>query len=254
MSATLQPDASPTSPSGPAPGLWQRALLIFTRPTRAWGGLREHAQWWFPMALLALVTSATMLAVYERSYLPMMTEGIERQVADGQMSQEQLERTEAFFAGPAGKGINVGFQFLGVVLITLFAGLLYWLGGGFILGRPFGYRLGLEVAAWSGLVTLPGFLLHNLLAYLQGLTVREVHVGFGVLLQGPDPPSKLTTALMVFLDGMGPLAVWSIVVGILGLAALSGAPRKSCAWVMGSLYVALQALAAVLAGLFSHGA
>jgi len=141
-----------------------------------------------------------------------------------------------------------------VVLITLFAGLLYWLGGGFILGRPFGYRLGLEVASWSSLATLPGFLLHNLLAYLQGLTVREVHVGFGALLQGSDPPSKLTTGLMVFLDGMGPLAVWSVVVGILGLATLSGAPRKSSAWVMAILYVGLQALAAVLAGVFSHGA
>lgn len=254
MSATLQPDASSTAPPGPATGLWQRALLVFTRPTRAWGGLREHAQWWFPMLLVAVLTSATMLAVYERSYLPMMTEGIEKQAADGQMSQEQLDKTEAFFAGPAGKAINVGFQFLGVVLITMFAGLLYWLGGGFILGRPFGYRLGLEVASWSSLATLPGFLLHNLLAYLQGLTVREVHVGFGVLLQGSDPPSKLTSGLMVFLDGMGPLAIWAIVVGILGLSALSGAPRKSSAWVMASLYVGLQALAAVLAGVFSHGA
>lgn len=254
MSVTLQPDATSAAPSAPVPSLWERTVLVFARPTQAWGGLREHAQWWFPMLLLAVVTSATMLAVYERSYLPMMTEGIERQAADGQMSQEQLDKTEAFFAGPAGKAINIGFQFLGVVLITMFAGLLYWLGGGFILGRPFGYRLGLEVAAWSGLVTLPGFLLHNVLAYLQGLTVREVHVGFGILLQSSDPPSKLTTGLMVFLDGLGPLAIWYVVVGILGLSVLSGAPRKSCAWVMGSLYVALQALAAVLAGLFSHGA
>jgi hypothetical protein len=197
MSVTPQPDApAPSAPSAPAPSPWQRAILVFARPTRAWDGLREHAQWWFPLLLVAVLTSVTMLAVYERSYLPMMTEGIERQAADGQMSQEQLERTEAFFAGPAGKAINVGFQFLGVVLITLFAGLLYWLGGGFILGRPFGYRLGLEVATWSGLVTLPGFLLHNLLAYLQGLTVREVHVGFGILLQGSEPPSKLMTGLM----------------------------------------------------------
>jgi hypothetical protein len=234
--------------------LLKRALLVFTAPARAWGGLRERSQWWFPMLVVAIVTSVTMLAVYERSYLPMMTQGIERQVSEGQMSQQQLDRTEAFFAGPAGKGINVGFQFLGVVVVTLFIALIYWLGGAFILGKPFGYRLALEIAAWSGLVTLPGFILHNLLAYLQGLTVREVHVGFGILLQGAEAPSKLTTGLMVFLDGLGPLAIWYLVVGILGLAALSGAPRKSAAWVMAGLYLALQIVAGAIAAMTARGA
>ena len=254
MSVTLQPDSPLTVPAEPAPGVWQRTLLVFARPSRAWNGLREHAQWWFPMLLAALVTSLTMLAVYERSYLPMMTEGIERQVADGQMSQQQLDRTEAFFAGPAGKAINVGFQFLGIILITLFSGLLFWLGGGFILGRPFGYRLALEAAAWSGLVTLPGFLLHNVLAYVQGLTVREVHIGFGILVPDPDAPSRLVTGLRIFLDGLGPLGIWYLVVGILGLSALSGASRKSSAWVMASLYVALQLFGAVIAAMTTRGA
>ena len=254
MSVTLQPESPLASPAEPSPSVWQRTLLVFARPTQAWAALREHAQWWFPVLLVALVTSATMLAVYERSYLPMMTQGIERQVSEGQMSQQQLERTEAFFAGPAGKAINLGFQFLGVVLITLFVGLLYWLGGGFILGRPFGYRLGLEVAAWSGLVTLPGFVLQNLLAYLQGVTVREVHVGFGILLQGSEAPSRLTTGLMIFLDGLGPLAIWYVAVGILGLSALSGAPRRASAWVMASLYLGMQLLVAVIAGVTTRGA
>jgi hypothetical protein len=204
------------------------------------------------MLLVAAVSSLTMLAVYERAYLPMMTEGIERQVADGQMSQQQLERTEAFFAGPAGKAINVGFQFLGVIVITLFSGLLFWLGGGFILGKPFSYRLGLEAAAWSGLITLPGFLLHNLLAYLQGVAVRDVHIGFGILYD-PDTPSRIDTGLRLFLDGLGPLAIWYVVVGILGLSALSGASRKASAWVMAGLYVALQLLMAAIAGMTTRG-
>src|SRR6266850_1914612 len=249
MTSAIEPQSPSPTPSGPSPGLWKRALLVFTRPTRAWDGLAVRVQWWFPMLLVAVVSSITMVAVYERSYLPMMTEGIERQVADGQMSQQQLERTEAFFAGPAGKGINVGFQFLGVVVITLLSGLMFWLGGAFILGRPVSYRLGLEAAAWSALVTMPGFLLHNVLAYLQGVTVREVHVGFGILIPDPDTPSKIVTGLRIFLDGLGPLAIWYLVVGILALSALSGAPRKACAWVMAGLYVALQVLLAALAGM-----
>src|SRR5882672_5827679 len=186
MSATLQPETPPTPSAERSPGLLERVGLIFVRPTHAWSGLRERAQWWFPLLIIALVSSVTLVAVYERCYLPMMTEGLERQVAEGQMSQKAFDDTQAFFAGPAGKAINVGFQFLGVFLITFFTGLVVWLGGGFILGRPFSFRLGLEVASWSGLITMPGFLLTSALAYLRGVTVREVHVGFGILVPDPD--------------------------------------------------------------------
>lgn len=254
MSDTLEPQSPPMPADEPPPGLWRRTALVFARPAQAWTGLEHHAQWWFPMLLIAVLSSLTMLAVYERVYLPMMTEGIERQAADGQMTPQQLERTEAFFAGTAGKAINVGFQFLGVMVVTFFTGLLFWLGGGFVLGRPFGYRLGLEVAAWSGLITLPGFLLHNLLAYLQGVTVREVHLGFGILVPDPDTPSRIVTGLKLFLDGLGPLAIWYVLVGILGLSALSGAARRACGWVMGGLYLALQLLVAAIAAMTTRGA
>ncbi len=252
MSVTLEPETAALPPAEPSPGLWRRAALIFTRPARAWSGLESGARWWFPMLVLAVMSSVTLLVVYERSYLPMMTEGIERQVAEGQMSQQQLERTEAFFSGPIGKSINIGFQFLGVLLVTFFTGLVVWLGGAFILGRPFGYRLALEVAAWSGLITLPGFLLTSVIAYLQGVTVREVHVGFGILVPDPDTPSRLITGLRAFLDGLGPLSVWYVVVAILGLSALSGTPRRAAAWVMGSLYLILVLLGAVIASLSTH--
>ena len=254
MSVALPPDAEPGPPSEPAVGLWKRALLVFVNPAQAWGGLRAHAQWWFPLLLTILASSLTMLAVYERSYLPMMTEGLEQRVSEGQMQQQQLERTEAFFAGPAGRAINVGFQAVGLILVTLVTGLVFWMAGGFILGRPLGYRLALEGAAWSGLVTIPGFLVHNVLAYVQGVSVRDVHVGFGLLIPDPETPSRLVTGLRVFLDGLGPLAIWYVVVGILGLSALSGAPRKAAAWALGSLYLVLQVIVGAFAAMSTRGA
>src|SRR5262245_22699073 len=133
-----------------APGLWRRAALIFVSPGRAWEGLRERAAWWFPLLLIVVVSSLAMLATYDRAYLPMMTEGVERQVASGQMTQQQLDRTEAFFGSAKGKAMNLGFQFLGIALITLLTALVIWLGGAFILGREgFGYRHALEVGSWS---------------------------------------------------------------------------------------------------------
>ena len=254
MSATLQPENPPAPSAERPPGLLERVGLIFIRPTRAWGGLRARAQWWFPLLIIALVSSITLIVVYERCYLPMMTEGLERQVAEGQMSQKVYDDTEAFFAGPAGKAINVGFQFIGVLVITLITGLVVWLGGGFILGRPFSFRLGLEVAAWSGLITLPGFLLTSALAYLRGVTVREVHIGFGILVPDPETPSRLVTGLQAFLDGLGPLSIWYVVVAVLGLSTLSGAPRKAAAWVMGGLYLTLLLLGSAIAAMTQRGA
>ncbi len=251
---TVSPSASPASGAAAAPGLFARAIRVFVRPAAAWAGLESRAAWWFPMLLVALVTSATMLAVYDKAYLPMMTEGIERQAADGQMTQQQLERTEAFFSGPVGKAINVGFQIVGVVILTLFTALVVWLGGAFILGREgFGYRRALEVAAWSGLVTLPGFLLHNVLAFTRELPIREVHVGFGALLTEPDTPTKASTFLAGLLDGVGPLSAWFVVVASLGLAALSGAPRKPAATVMAILYLVMVIAGAGLATLSVRG-
>jgi len=245
---------TPVVPAAPGPGLWARVAAVFVRPARAWDGLESRALWWFPMLLSAVVTSVTMMLVYERSYLPMMTEGMERQVADGQMSAQQLERTQAFFAGPVGRAINTGFQLVGVALVTFFTGLVVWLGGAFILGRErFNYRLALEVAAWSGLVTLPGFLLHNAIAFAQGVAIKDVHVGFGALLPEPETPSRVMTFLAAVLDGLGPLSLWYVVVATFGLAALSGAPRKSAGMVMTLLYLVMVVVGAGIASLSVRG-
>ena len=50
-----------------------------------------------------------------------------------------------------------------------------------------------------------------------------------------------------------PPPVNDLVVTVLGAAALSGAPRKSVAWVLSSLYLVVTACVAVIAALFAPG-
>ena len=241
----------PTVDSGP--GLWARAVSIFVRPHQAWRGLDARVQWWFPLLLSAVVSVGTLLITYDRVMLPTITEPMQKQVSDGQMSDAQAEKMESFFRSPAGRAINAGTQLVGVTVSTLTVALFVWLGGAFILGRPFGYRLALEVAAWSGLVTLPGVVLANLIAFLRGVSLRAVHLGFGALLPETDTPSKLMTGLGVFMDALGPLGIWFLIVVTLGVATLCGTPRRTTAWVMIGLYLALALLGAGLAGLFAPG-
>ena len=50
-----------------------------------------------------------------------------------------------------------------------------------------------------------------------------------------------------------PLAIWYVAVVVLGASTLSGAPRKSVAWVLGGLYVVILALIAAMAAMGARG-
>jgi hypothetical protein len=254
MESSAPPETSSASaPDAPSLSLLQRTIAIFARPADAWGGLRERSQWWFPLVLTMVVSGTGSLVLYHRAQLPTMIEALETQVANGQMPAEQLEKIENFYSAPAGVAMTVGIGTLSYGLILLVMGLVVWFGVGFVLGKPFGYRLGLEVSAWAGLVTLPAYLVTLVLAWFKQ-SYHGVHVGFGALLPDPDPPSKMITALGAFLDALGPFSVWHLAVAILGASALAGAPRKSVAWVLIGLYLAITLFVSALAGLFAPGA
>jgi hypothetical protein len=90
-----------------------------------------------------------------------------------------------------------------------------WFGIGFILGRPLSYRLSLEVAAWSGLIAIPTHILTGILAWTRE-TMRGVHAGFGILLPDSETPNRFMIGLGIFLDALGPLSIWYVVVLVLG--------------------------------------
>ena len=238
----------PAPPPAPSLSLLQRLVAIYTRPTAAWTGLRERAQWWFPMLIFAIANTVIMGVIYRRAFLPLITAQWESKVESGEMSAEGYDRIVEMMSGPAGVGFFTGQQFIMSVLLLLGLALAIWFGMSFVLGHKMKYRWALEVAAWSSLISLPGVLLTGILAWIKE-DFQAAHVGFGILLPPSEVPSRFMTGLGVFLDGIGPLAIWYVAVLAIGASVMSGAPRKSSAWVIAGLYVVLLLFGAAMASL-----
>jgi len=233
-----------------SPGVLSRSIAIFTRPAKAWDGLADHVQWWFPVVCVSLAAAVVAWVLHDRAVVPMLQDTWRDQVANGQMTAEQFHKMDEFFSGPQGMIVSVAQQFVILPIVILLTALVMWFGIGFILGRPTSYRMALEVVAWSSLITIPAQFVTAALAWNRE-TMKGVHVGFGLLLPDTDTPSRLGVWLGAVLDALGPLSIWYVVVLVLGAAAVSGAPRRSVAWVIGSLYVLLVLLFATLGALFA---
>jgi hypothetical protein len=230
MIATSEAVVASTSP-GMSP--IQRLIAVFIRPASAWTGLHGQVQWWFPLLLILLVNGIVISVLHERVLVPMALDQMEQSEAP----PERLDSMEQFFSGPGGRLVFVGQQFVVIVLMLMITAALLNFGCGFMLGRKLGFRLGLEVACWAGLVTIPAMLVTSLLAWQRG-TFEGIHLGFGVLVAGAEP-NRVTTMLASFLDALGPLALWNLAVMIIGASTLSGADRKSTTWTLGGIYLAV---------------
>jgi hypothetical protein len=236
-------------PAAATPSPWARAAAIFARPAGAWTGLEARAQWWFPLLIMVIVAASGTAALHQRALMPMLSESWDQQVQAGRMTAAQVQKMEDFFSGPGGLAFSVGQQIVLLPIITLLIALVVWFGVGFVLGSKMKYRHALEVAAWANLINVPGYLVAFTEAWFMQ-TFKGIHVGLGALLPS-DPGSKLLVGLGIVLDALGPFSIWYLVVGILGAAALSGAPRRSVAWVLASLYAIIVVVSAVLTALFT---
>ena len=248
--AVTQPPPVASAGSSPALSPWARLIAVFTRPADAWGGLESRAQWWFPMVVSTLVIAGLTVVLYDRAIVPMLETQWGRMVESGRLPEEQYTRMVEQVSSPMAVVNTVVWQAVSWPLILLFISLLIWFGVGFVLGTKLSFRKALEVAAWAGLIVIPSQLIGGTLGWFRG-TMQGVHLGLGALVPESDPPTKLETFLATFGDALGPLALWVLVVAILGAAALSGAPRKSVVWVLGALYVAVNLFAAAMAAMFA---
>lgn len=253
MSSTVMDPVTPPAETADAGmSVWQRAVAIFVRPTQAWGGLRHQKQFWFPMVLMWIAMMAMTTVLWERAYLPDMSAGWRQAVDNGQMTQDQVDKMEAKMSTPGPKYVSAVIYGVVACIFTLIGALGTWFGVGFILGTRFSYRLALEVTAWSGLVQIPALLVTTILAWSHE-SMKAVHLGLAVLLPDSDTPNKLLTFAKVFLDSIGPFAIWALVVSVLGASTLSGAPRKSVAWVCAALTLVFALFGASMAAMFGPG-
>jgi hypothetical protein len=228
-----------------------RLVRIFTRPAQAWAGLETRAQWWFPLLIFVVVNTALTFAIYERAIAPDQSAAYEAMVESGQMSPTAAAQAEQQMSGPTGRMIATISTALMIPILSLLFALALWFGVSFLLGTKFPFRRAFEVATWSSLVTIPGQILATFLAWNQQ-SMKAVNIGWAALLPESEP-SKMMTGVSAFLNALGPFAIWSLVVTILGATALSGAPRKNVAWVVSGLYVLFALAGALLAGMFAPG-
>ena len=244
--------AAPGAPATLSPVT--RFVRIFSRPAAAWEGLEERGQWLFPLVLGLALWVGLQAAAYDRVTLPMMFDQWSEAVANGQMEAAQEANLIRFFTdSPSARWIVLGQQLIVWPILVLLQALVVWFGIGFVLGTRMRFRHAMEVICWSGLVKIPALILFFALAFSRE-TFMGVHLGLGVLVPEPETPSKLLTGLTTFLDFFGPFEAWWAAVAVLGASALSGAPRRSVAWVLVALYLALGAVLAAVSAFFSPGA
>jgi Yip1-like protein len=230
-----------------------RAVRVFARPATAWDDLVERGQW-LPPLLASLVLWAGLQALcFDHVTVPMMQDAWNDAVSAGRMEQAQMDKMVAFFSGPTARWIVVGQQAIFWPILTLLVALVVWFGGGFVLGTKLRYRQALDVVCWSGLVTWPAIVLTFALAW-QRQTFKGIHLGLGALIPEGETPDKLRTGITMFLDFFAPFEAWRIAVAVIGVAALTGAPRRNVAWVLVALYLAFGAFLAAVNALFNPGA
>jgi hypothetical protein len=249
MESPVTPDVAEAQAPERSLGLLQRAVAIFVRPASAWSGLQERSQWWFPLLIMSCISAGTAALLHSRALVPMLSDAWQDQVANGSMSPEQAQRALDFMNSPLGLVVSVIQQFVFLPILMFIIALVIWFGLAFILGRRMTYRLSLELACWSWLVTIPIWIVTTILAWSRE-TMKGVHVGFALLLPESETPSRFMRWLGGVLDFIGPLWIWYVVVLVLGASTLSGAPRRQTAWVLGGLYLAIVLLFATLGAMF----
>ena len=229
-----------------------RMVRVFVRPADAWEGLRERGQWLFPLLVGLVLWVGLQAAAFDRVTVPMMFDQWSNAVANGQMEPTQEAELTKFFLSPAARWIVLGQQTLVWPILLMLQALVVWFATGFVLGSSMRFRQAFDVVCWSGLVKIPALLLFFALAFSRE-TFVGIHLGLGVLVPEPETPSKLLTGLTTFLDFIGPFEAWWAAVAVLGASAISGAPRRSVAWVLVALYLALGAFLAAVSAFFSSG-
>jgi hypothetical protein len=105
---------------------------------------------------------------------------------------------------------------------------------------------------WAGLIQIPGVLLTGVVAWARQ-TMQGVHISLAALLPEPDKSDKVMGSVVGILDGLGPFAIWWLVVLVIGASVLSGVARKRVAWSVGGIYLCLLVFFVVLGAMFRRG-
>jgi hypothetical protein len=210
-------------PLPPAPSLGSSILNVFTAPSDAFMGLdkteSKASLWIVPLIITIAMVILVMVVGFTNENLKSQRLDatrtvLEKRVADGKMTQDQMEQT--MDAMERGSGMMLAFQIIAVTvifsIIFFLSALILWMGNKFILKSPAGYEKILEltgIASWIGAF---GVLIQMLL--MIGLNSIYAQPGLSLFIYSTFDPSNSLHKILAMINFF---SIWQTVIVGIGL-------------------------------------
>lgn len=206
-----------------------RATNVFMSPSELFSEVAatpvQSSSWVIPFIVSLLLAIVSTYAVYNNATLrqqiyAMQEKGMHKAVADGKMTQEQMDRASEQMenSGPVMFMIfGAGFQFVATCAMLFLGSLLFWIGAKVVMKFSGSYGKVLEVVGLASCIAILGTIITIMLMNLMNSMTATP--GGGLLLgESFDPLNKghkLLAALNLF-------TLWEMGLIGLGLAKISG--------------------------------
>lgn len=191
----------------------QKMWGIFSDPRRTFSSLSEKPTWILPVIVLIVIAMISSVLVTPFR----MQEAIEKIDQNPRLSAQQKEeifdRMEEQRAKPVMKLISYIIAPIAAIFVIVFivSGLFY-LGINVLLGGEASFKKVLSVYCWSGLVTIPGFIVKTPLMLVKKSS--QIHTSLAALM----PSGSEENLLFKILTHTDIFVIWEIWLISIGLA------------------------------------
>jgi hypothetical protein len=239
----------PASPTPSPVSLGTRIINVFAAPAEAFEGIpslpSKTSLWLVPLLVAVVLGIASALLIFSDEALRQQVvdaqiAALEQRVADGRMTQEQLDQA-ADQISAAGSMMMIFGAIAAAIIVPIYfvvAALALWLVGKLVLKSPSGYSTYLAAYGLSGWISIVGSLVTLLLIVGMGSLYASPSLGLAVLSE--YNPKDFLHVLLSKVDAFG---LWQAAVIGIGLSKISsksvglGIGTAAALWV---LWVVLQ--------------
>ena len=231
---TTPPSPIDAAPSAPWP-FPRRLVALYTRPRALFEHLADRPSFLVPLIVLVLALLVFILTTWDKAWLPMIHEGLEKQDAP-EASYEMFQNNGLAIYSvmvPVMVAVSIFLHALGVMFM-----------GGFLLGGRMSYRQALSIVTHAGLVTLVALPIKILLA--RAAENPQVTLGPGALLPVGEQEGFVMKFLAVFLSSFDVFTLWQTVLVGLGISVVGRVGLKPAMIVSFGLFVLFALFSGVL--------
>jgi len=226
---------------------WQKALWVFTSPTRCFEALREKPDWLKPWLLAALVGLVpALLFVYKGHHkeqaeriIDHREESSARSDEDYKPLSEEERRQQVAAAQSYTAACVLTTPILGTLLaLLLVSGVIHVVAG--IAGLAGRFPDMMSVWAYSSLVRIPEVIIVNALSWAADGSPVALNLAafFGLA-----PASSVPAALLAHIT---PFGIWHLIIASIGLSVVRQGSRNKGLAVIFGLWLLLVLISTVL--------